>query len=143
LPEFTGLKMCWAGNLLSGFPDIRRIEIDKFVDRLLFDEIGKIGSGGNSGFQALNLAVQFGARRIILIGFDMTDRGGVHWYGRNNWMMANNPDATNFNRWIAYFATAADQLRSMGIDVVNASPTSVLKAFPRRSIADAMKEWAA
>ena len=43
-----------------------------------------IGGGGNSGFQALNLALQWGARKIILVGFDLTDENGLHWYGRNS-----------------------------------------------------------
>jgi uncharacterized Rossmann fold enzyme len=37
------------------------------------------------------LAAQLGAKTILLIGFDMTDSAGVHWYGRNNWEQANNP----------------------------------------------------
>lgn len=92
-----------------------------------------VGSGGNSGFQALNLAVQFGARRILLVGFDMNDRGGVHWYGRNSWPMANNPDHNNFRRWIAAFEGAAPLLKSMGIEVVNLSPHSAIQCFPKEA----------
>jgi hypothetical protein len=63
---------------------------EKYSDDLQWTA-GVVGGGGNSGFQAVNLAAQFGASRIILIGFDMTDRGGKHWYGRNHWPMSNNP----------------------------------------------------
>jgi hypothetical protein len=107
-------------------------------DRLLTDEPGKTGSGGNSGFQALNLAVQWGARRILLIGFDMTDASGVHWYGRNTWLMANNPDHHNFKRWIAAFEAAAPVLAKMGVEVINCSRYSALKCFPKLSIEDAL-----
>lgn len=106
------------------------------------EETGKVGAGGNSGFQALNLAVQWGAKCIILIGFDMTDQSGVHWYGRNNWPRANNPDHNNFKRWIDAFTKAAPQLERMGVDVVNASPNSALKCFKHRSIAEALSDWA-
>lgn len=143
MPDFAGLRVCYAGNGLSEFPEIRRVKIaDKRCDRLLFGDVGSIGSGGNSGFQALNLAVQFGARRIILVGFDMSSRSGVHWYGRNNWSMANNPGDDNFRRWIAAFATAAAQLAEAGIEVINASLDSAMKSFPRRSISDALQGWA-
>ncbi len=130
------------GNGLQGFPDIRRIEIEKTGDTLLFDKPGKTGSGGNSGFQALNLAVLWGAKRILLIGFDMTDRSGVHWYGRNNWPQANNPNQSNFKRWIAAFDAAAPVLAGMGVEVVNATTSYAMKCFPRRSIEDALRAWA-
>lgn len=147
LPEFTGIKVTWAGNHLNEYPDIRTVEIGKdkrgkYTEGMLFDRPGEvIGGGGNSGFQALNFAVQLGARRIILVGFDMTDSGGVHWYGRNTWKQANNPDISNFRRWSSAFDAARPALDEMGVQIVNASPITTMKAFPRRSIADALKEW--
>jgi hypothetical protein len=105
-------------------------------------EPGTIGAGGNSGYQALNLAVQWGARKIILIGFDMTDRSGVHWYGRNRWIGANNPDQSNFKRWIAAFEKAAPVLRDMGVSVVNVSRDSALGCFPKMALDDALAELA-
>jgi hypothetical protein len=61
------------------------------ADRVCMAQAGVIGSGGNSGFQALNLALQFGARRVILVGFDLNLAGGVHWHGRTPRL--NNPTA--------------------------------------------------
>lgn len=137
LPEFRGLKVCYRGNGLNDFPDIRRIDIEKNKDKLLF-EPGKTGSGGNSGFQALNLAVLWGARRILLIGFDMTDASGVHWYGRNNWHQANNPNESNFKRWIAAFDAAAPVLAKLGVEIINCAAYSAMNCFPRRSIEDVL-----
>jgi hypothetical protein len=108
---------------------------------MLFGETGKIGGGGNSGFQALNLAVQFGAMRIILIGFDMNEAAGAHWYGRNTWHMANNPDETSFRRWIKSMEMAAPILTARGIEVVNASPTSALTGFRKASLGAALEQW--
>lgn len=93
-------------------------------------ERGIIGGGGNSGFQALNLAVQFGAKDIALAGFDMDDRSGKHWYGRNGWAGANNPDHTNFVRWVKAFEDAAAVLAARRVSVVNLSPSSALRCFP-------------
>lgn len=144
LPKFKGLKICYRKSLLSGteFPDIKRVEIIENCDKLLFDEPGTIGSGGNSGFQSLNLALQFGAKRVVLIGFDMTDRPGAHWYGRNNWPGANNPSPDNFKRWIKTMETAAIDLAARGIEVINTSPYGALKAFTRWSLDDTLKAWA-
>lgn len=138
--------MRWADNGCNEFPDVHGVKIPKidgrYSEEMILDQPGFIGGGGNSGFQALNLAVLFGSRRIILIGFDMNDRSGVHWYGRNNWKMANNPDATNFRRWISAFERAAPILADAGVEVVNAAENSSLRCFKRWSIEDTMKAWA-
>src|SRR5690606_24056968 len=42
-------------------------------------EPGLIHYGSNSGFQAVNLALQFGAKVIRLVGFDMQPNG--HFFG--------------------------------------------------------------
>lgn len=118
------------------------MDIEARTDRLLLDEAGRIGSGGNSGFQALNIAVQLGADRLILVGFDMNDSAPVHWYGRNRWPMANNPNAQNFRRWRDAFGTAAAQLQAMGVRVINASPKSALTCFPVTSLDEALRELA-
>lgn len=139
LPEFAGLKVCYGGNGLDGYKEIRRIAIDKRKDELLLSKnSGLTGSGGNSGFQALNLAVQWGAKRILLIGFDMSLSGGIHWYGKNTWQNANNPNDSNFRRWIDAFEGAAALLKSLGVEVINCSPVSAIKSFPHRSIEDAL-----
>lgn len=139
MPEFHGLKLCYRKNHLAGFPDIRRIDIPNTgLDKLLFDEVGTTGSGGNSGFQALNLALQWGARKVLLVGFDMTDASGVHWYGRNNWQDANNPNDSNFKRWVAAFEGSVLILKQRGIEVINCSPFSALQCFPKMSIEDAL-----
>lgn len=140
------MKLCWGGNGVD-FPDIVRVEIGKGTGRekystdMLFDKVGVIGGGGNSGFQALNLAVQFGARDIVLIGFDMTDKAGVHWYGRNHWAGANNPDESNFGRWRSALDRAAPELARRGVRVINGNPQSAITAFPRMAFDAAVSEF--
>lgn len=84
-----------------------------------------IHRGGNSGFQALNLAVLWGATRIVLFGFDMR---GDHFFGRHPAPLRNTHD---YQPFIEAFNEAAPQLRDAGIDVVNASPVSALRCFRR------------
>jgi hypothetical protein len=139
LQEFKGLKVTWAGSndhRPAPYLDIRHVEITIKSDDLIFEPSGKLGSGGNSGFQALNLAVQFGAKRVLLIGFDMHDRSGAHWYGRNNWPQGNNPTEDNFRRWRRAFELAAPKLKERGVEVFNASDISVLRCFERRKAED-------
>jgi len=139
LPKFKGLKLRWIGNGLTDYPDVHGITIkDKSLDRILLDEPGVIGSGRNSGFQALNIEAQFGAKRVLLIGFDMQ---GEHFYGRNIWQMANNPDALNFQKWQAAFRIASEDLKRIGVEVVNGSMQSAMNCFPRMTVEQALSKW--
>jgi hypothetical protein len=141
VPKFTGLKVSATGRVTSRFPDIQIVSVSDPSSNELELTKPSVGSGGNSGFQALNLAVHFGARRVLLIGFDMTDRYGVHWYGRANGNGRSNPAEWNFRRWRAAFDTASVQLKAAGVQVLNASDLSVLTCFPKISLEQALHEW--
>jgi hypothetical protein len=140
LPEFKGTKLSHDAAICAAYPDVHKIEVIR-EDRLFTDHPGTIGYGRNSGFMALNLAVQFGARRILLIGFDLHADDGIHWYGPNAWRGATNPGERQFRRWRDAFAAAAPQLKQLCIDVVNASSRSALTCFRRQSVEATLKEW--
>lgn len=141
MAEFTGTKICQDTEACVKFRDLCKVEIAEVnANKILVDKPGVIGSGGNSGFQALNLVVQFGAMRILLVGFDMHAANGVHWHGEHGRGL-NNPRDSHFMRWRQAFGDVAKQLRVLGVDVVNASPQSALTVFPKMSVEDAMKRW--
>jgi hypothetical protein len=137
LPDYKGLKLAYDKN--AAFCGIQLIGItDPKDDKLSFDVPGVVGSGGNSGFQLFNLVQQFGCTGIMLLGFDM---GGEHWYGRNRWDHANNPDNANFKRWAKAFDSNAAAVDSRGVDVVNTSRTSRIKAFRISTIEETIEWW--
>jgi hypothetical protein len=150
LPKYTGIKVTWDGASLPGY-QINRVALDRSQDRIypverrqyrmLFDTPGVIGGGGNSGFQAVNLAAQFGATKLLLIGFDMHDRSGVHWYGRNGWNGGGNPDESCFGRWRRDFDRAAIDLEMRGVEVINVAPHTALTCFRRATIDQALAGW--
>ena len=134
LADYKGLRVAYDSAVKGHFPSVELVGItDKQCDRLLVDQPMAIGSGGNSGFQALNLAVQFGASRVLLLGFDMR---GEHWYGRNNWDRANNPSSNNFKRWIKALDGVYDQLQMLGVEVRNCSAVSVLTKYKKTNMED-------
>jgi hypothetical protein len=142
LPEFKGAKLAYSVPLAPQFPGLHQIHIDRDTERLILNKPGHVGSGGNSGFQAFNLAVQFGATGILLIGFDMAAEGNSpHWYGRNDWPGCANPDTHNYNRWRKAFDESRPTVEALGIDVVNASPISAISAFRRAGLEDALRGW--
>ncbi len=79
--------------------------------------------GSNSGFQAVNLAILFGARRIVLVGFDMH---GDHFFGKHPKGLRN---ATSYAGFLRAFERAAKFLPAH-ISILNATPGSALRCFP-------------
>lgn len=96
----------------------------------MFEKFGEIGWAGNGGFHALNLAIQFGASRVFLVGFDMSLDHGYHWHGRHQDGLSN-PKQAGVDRWREIFDAQKPILDRLGIDVLIASPNSRLTAFRR------------
>jgi len=95
---------------------------------------GTNGPGGNSGFQALNLAVLFGAKRILLLGFDMgTQPHKTHWHDGHPGLL---DKASNYAEFIAAFDSAFYDLHKAGINVINCSRASKLLCFRKEIIAN-------
>lgn len=101
----------------------------KYVESSRADGLGKrpgvIHQGGNSGYQAINLAYQAGAEKIVLLGLDMH---GTHWHGKHVNGLPNTSDWL-FRIWIKNFDALASDLRAEGVDVVNCSPDSAVRCF--------------
>ena len=89
---------------------------------------GFIHQGGNSGYQAINLAVQAGAMRIALLGYDMNDRAGKHWHGKYTNGLPNTGSHL-FLEWIRNFERLASDLVKAGVEVVNCTSSSALTSF--------------
>lgn len=131
--EFPGLKICADERAARYVPGITLATIPK-VDgfyhmRMIREPVGTIGSGGNSGFQAVNLAVQFGAARILLAGFDFV---GGHWHGRHAAPLFN-PSPITMLGWRDNLDREAETLASWGVEVLNLSPVSMLRKFRKLS----------
>jgi len=89
--------------------------------------------GGNSGFQAINLAILLGAKEILLVGFDMQATTKRHFFGDHPPQLMN---AANYQQFIAHFDRAATQLPP-GVRIVNCTPGSALRCFPMLSLEEA------
>ena len=92
----------------------------------------RISYGRNSGFQAMNLAMLWGAAQIILVGFDF--RLGKdnrlkpkrHFFGDHPRGLAS---TSNYPEWVKAMHNAAKQLPAH-ISVINCTPGSAIKCFP-------------
>lgn len=101
--------------------------------------------GGNSGFQALGLALLFGAERVILLGYDMQlTNKRTHWHGDhvatyNNGNRLGNPTALKVKQWPEAFAQMPHSVRAR---VINATRHTALKCFIQRSLDECLVESA-
>lgn len=95
-----------------------------------------IHEGSNSGYQAINLAAHFGARRILLIGYDMGATGNTHWFGDHAPAIAGPTGRSDFDVFLAAFPQLAADLAAAGIDVVNCTTNTALTAFRRGRLED-------
>lgn len=82
-----------------------------------------ISSGTNSGLAGLHVAIQRGAKRVLLLGFDMR---GTHYFGPH--VGLKNTSEARFVEFRNQFARYAQQLR--GVEVLNCTPGSALNCFP-------------
>lgn len=118
---------------------IRSVIVKKDCDRLLTSDFGVVGWGGNSGFHAINLAIQFGVSEIFLVGFDMRLDKGVHWHGLHKGELSN-PTDKNVARWRRVVDDAAIVLNALEIKVVNCSLISNLMNYPKMNFEQALGE---
>lgn len=128
--DFAGLKFTQDERPPKQWPDVHRIAGIHAPGLSLDPDL--IHFGGNSGYQAINLAVHLGAKRIVLLGFDLRlgDDGKRHWFGDHRAGL-NNPDAGHMARWLDNFATMIPDLERAGVEVINCTPGSALECFDK------------
>lgn len=143
--QFKGMKFSPSPTVCRIYPDVREIRL-KARAEILTAQTGVIGcglksGGGHSGFQAINLAVQFGAKRILLVGFDMTLANGAHWH--KDYRGVAKPDAGRVLAWREAMDDCAPQFTALGVDVINCTMASALTAYPKQPLSDAIGRLAA
>lgn len=135
--EFRGLKVTATEKSCRGRPWLHRVPYDSSAPGISLDPL-VIHTGGNSGFQALNLSLHLaGPGRRILTGFDMSVENGVHWHGLHTGRLQN-PSEDTVAGWIQKFRAAVPYVAMAGLEVVNCTPGSALDCFPMMTIEEAL-----
>ncbi len=145
VPKFTGLKFSPSPTACKVY-GITQITLKPRAE-ILTEKTGIIGcglrtGGGHSGFQAINLAIQFGAKKIVLVGFDMTLANGTHWKPNDRGVAK--PEAGRTESWRAALDGCADQFKALGVELLNTSETSALRSFEKVTLERALRKrtWA-
>jgi hypothetical protein len=91
----------------------------------------------NSGACAISMALAGGASRIVLLGFDCQNgpNGEKHWHGDHPVGMSN---CLSMPKWSQVFRRVAEDARSHGVPVFNATRSTALRWFERQSLERAL-----
>jgi hypothetical protein len=89
-----------------------------------------VALGLNGAYQSINVAVHLGASRVLLLGVDMQ---GGHFFGRHP-----NNSGPPFSMCLQRFETLVEPLKTAGVEVLNCSRKTALKAFPRVELEQAI-----
>jgi hypothetical protein len=98
-------------------------------------------TGGNSGHMAIQYAVDQGATRIALLGFDQkVVEKRKHFHADHPRMTGtgkrtNMANAGGIAAWPRMMTKTSLELKERGIEVVNLSRVTALRCFPRMSVA--------
>lgn len=129
-PDWPNLRVSQDRIACEMFPEIKRIYVHRKAEHMVFGQLGQISWGGNSGFQAVNLAAIWGAKKILLVGYDMCLTNGVHWHKPHGPGLSN-PRELTIERWRQRLDKAAADLERHGVRVINCSMTSALKNYEK------------
>jgi hypothetical protein len=96
--------------------------------------------GNNGGYTAMHLGAHAGASALILLGFDMQhgSKGESHFHGGHGLMHV---EQSLTQVMLPYFKTLKPGLDERSIAVLNASPESALRVWPRCSIQDGLATY--
>jgi len=90
-------------------------------------------TGKNSGYQAINLAILLGYKKLILLGYDMQqDNGKVHWFGDHEGPLIN-AGWRKYREWIEFYKGMIKELPA-DIEIINATRKTALTCFPRMKL---------
>ena len=144
-PDFAGEK--WTAHepylndkrtIAAAYPEWHFVAGPRNIDQPGFSlNPDRLHYGNCSGFQAINLAILFGARRIVLVGFDMrtpADGQPRHWHADYELPAMNLAKYEHFHQ---AFHVAARGLPP-DIQIINATPHSALRCFPMLELGRAL-----
>lgn len=134
--HYKGIKLFLRLNKEYKF-DPSVFYIDRLVDKMVSYDLRRgIYPGNNSGLGAIMLAVALGAKRIGLLGFDMTfsilNRKTHHYDGYKNQNI--NKFQEKLNKFNNLICELAPLISAEGVEVYNLNPGSNLGCFKKITI---------
>lgn len=132
--KFNGLRVScdWKNNLND--PRVKVLTKNPTHRQGITFKPGLISWNFNSGAAAINLAIQFGAKKIILLGFDMEldANNNQHWH--KYYTSSLKTVGQTMARHLKGFPIIAQDIKGKGIEIINCSPDSKIDCFRKANI---------
>lgn len=145
LAEWPGLKVTSCNRFVKktgkDSDGIKYLGRDKEKKYGLTDNRTMISWNQNSGSASISMAVHFGVKRIVLLGFDMVldDNKRSHWHNfHGNTTHKKKMRTPPFARHMMGFEEIAKDAEALGVEIVNASPTSAITQFKKVALEEAL-----
>jgi hypothetical protein len=128
--EFKGVRITASPTIHRCFPGV---QLAKLAPGPQIRTDGRLG-GSHSGAHAINLAINFGAKRIVLVGFDMNMKSGAHWKENDPGVARAEPN--RMVRWRLEMDAQIERFRELQVEVINCSMQSTLTAYKKRQFSE-------
>jgi len=127
--EYPGIKVTSCARVPEkGWKDVHRLNRTKpyGIESKCSDAISW---NNNSGASAINIAYHFGAKRVVLLGFDMclSDKKKKNWHDDYK-REAKNPHI--FERHLKGFDQIAEDAKALNLEIINCTEGSAITQFP-------------
>ena len=139
--DFQGLRVTTSKKAHEAVPNNRRIKYLKVNSKVhgLCLQPTSLCWNLNSGAAAINLAVLFGVKQVILLGFDMKLDESVnqHWHK----FYKSNPKTVKgtFKMHMKAFPAILEDAKPLGVEIINANPDSEIPDFRKVPIKELIK----
>jgi len=130
LVKFKGLRITCASGLTNDTRLKHLAQNERHRVGITTDPT-KLSWNGNSGNASINLAVLFGVKRIILLGFDMQLNNGNNQHWHNYYSTPTKEVQSTMKRHLSPLSTMKKELDALGIEVINANPDSKIECFTK------------
>jgi len=132
-PKFSIGRSRGRADAIPGLPEVQ-VLLHTGMDGLEREATG-LRSGEHSGYAAINLAVHLGARRILLLGYDLGTpaQGLSHFFGSHPPGLPETT-AVQYARFRDHYRGLAVELMALGIEVWNCTLTTRLPYFQLGSL---------
>lgn len=135
--QFRNLKVTCVGHITNEVQhlttNIKRLKRD--YKSGLSSSPDTINWNWNSGGAAINFAVSAGAKRILLLGYDMKEvDGATHWHGK----YPSKTHRAGFRMFMKHYPVIAEDAKKRKVEILNVSPDSALDVFPKVSLKDVL-----
>lgn len=134
---FTGRWITTVAALVHD-PAVKRLR-QSMRESGVSEDPSALVHGGHGGYQAIGLAFLFGAKRIVLLGYDMRSLpleeaipgDGTHWHHGHSGQRRDHFEHRLRTCFLPSMRRLVEPLARAGVEVLNATPDSALDCWPR------------